>query len=741
MRHNRWIAVFKAEYYTTTARFRRIRKWIPILFLAGVLFISFFIRTVIDYLQANAILTRETAPPIGRFFAIISMFSFFTLFGPFVSPLGRTVYDGSAQSRREVAMASPVKPSELLIGNSLANLVFFLPFYALVGTISLTPFVGFSSIPPLVSTMFVFLGITLLIILGLIAGTLITPIVYKMFATRKNDTSRAIVTFLLSLFMISALPLLRLLIEIGDNGQQLGALSYLPFILATTIIVYGLYGIEIGVSVSMAIFLLALSIVLLLLLGAVSAKRLYDWDEVATSTTITVRQSPLKSSFETLTVTIPNQSIRLIYRSLVYGALRDLEHLSRLTMGIAIAIFLLFALSEEGLFRGGQSLGESIEEGILLFTLITSAATLVFIEVANFTVTHKSVFEVIKSAPHGAKKFVMGKMLQMLTFQAPIFLIIMLILTVTGDRSIESMGEIGMLLIFFIFCLICIALAIYLINPSDNEEDLTNFINLMVFYALSFGISILPVTSIILEDRFTLNRGIYLGTIFVFSLLILILGIRSLEEMDIETLNGPTASVVKAVFMSVVFTVSAFILLPNLSTVYFFLTNDLQGQLIVSTSVPMILPAIYFLLRTDKIDKEKTPFKKALAETMVSAILMLNFAFVLISAISQDISTTILPFQDLSPTLLFLLVVTGVLAEELFFIEFLYQYLWVGKKMQLQIFLPAMLFGLLHLLSLVSIINAIFAGLILGILRQRTGSVFYPIIAHLLYNLVLLLVI
>lgn len=738
MERARWVAVFKAEYYTSTAKFRSIRKWIPVLFFAGVGFFSFFLRVLIDFLQKNAVLDGQNSPPVGTFFSIIAMFSFFTLFGPFVSPLGRTVYDGSAQSRREVALASPVEPSELLLGNSLANLVFFLPFYTLVGTVSLLPFTGISTRSPMIVTAYIFIGLILLILIGLVGGTLLTPLIFKLVARRTNETARALVTLFISLSMIVSLPMLRHLLDVTEAGGDLGWMEFLPFILAASIIVEGIYGVQIGLNSTEAMILLTLMVITLVMLGVRFADRLYDWEGISSSNTTTVGPSKSKMIFERALVLIPDKPLRKMYKGILYSSLRDVENLSRLTLGIAVTVFMLFALSDRGLFRSSTDFSGEIENGILLFTLIVSGSTVVFIEAASFTVQHRTFLEVVKSSPKGPIRFVIAKLLQMFSLEIPIFGLILVILSFLDYAPATDLFRISIILIFVIFALTCTVLGIFLLNPSDNEEDLTNFINLIIFYGISFGIGTVPVSAIITSNSLTRNSVWFISGFMVFSFIILLLGIKALDDMDVETLSSPLSNRIKGIFLAVIFTLAGWIILPALSGIFFFLTGDINGQLIISSTMPLVLPLIYF--RFNGIQLGNREFK-AIRETILAILAMLGIAFSLVFFFLNNLeSTSTLP-QVSTNSILFILafVILAVITEELFFREFLYSFLEQRSSSSFAISVSAILFGVLHFSHPVSLANAIAAGFILGYLRMKTETVIYPIIAHLTYNIIVLL--
>ncbi|MCH8909080.1 MAG: hypothetical protein IH840_18520, partial [Candidatus Heimdallarchaeota archaeon] len=327
------LAVFRAEYYTTTSKFRKYRQYIPILFLSGVVFFSLILRTIYGFLIVSD--GPAQAPPIGSFFAIISVFSYFTLFAPLLSPLGRIVYDASARSQREVAISAPVKGRDLLYGNLLSNLAFFLPFFSFIGTVSLAPFIGNGEFSGIVTAIFLFFIMTLLILIGLVTGTLISPIIFNFIGKQKSEFSRAFVTLSVSSLMIVSLPLLRYLLDQAESDSSLGAIAYLPFTVASSLIVYVLYGEVIGLDPLLNIVLMLGYVVIIFIVGWITADWLYSLDEEGSTISFASRDSKKEKFLNFLVLPVP-KTLRTPTMAIMKASFRDIEHMSRLTIGVAV---------------------------------------------------------------------------------------------------------------------------------------------------------------------------------------------------------------------------------------------------------------------------------------------------------------------------------------------------------------------------------------------------------------------
>lgn len=731
------VAVFKAEYYTTTSKFRSVRRYIPFTFLGGVLLFSYLLRIVYEFFRGDEIVTN---PPVTTFFSIIAIFSYFTLFAPLLSPLGRVVYDGGARSRREVALNAPVSSKDLLYGNLLSNLAFFLPFFGFIGTLTLAPFIGNGIYSPLVTSVSLFGILSLLILVGLVAGTLLSPMIFNFISQRKSSQTRALVSFGVSAMLVFSLPILRYFLENTTVEGSLGWITYLPFTLAAILIIHVLYGVQIALDPLTALLLLLLYILLIFLLGYFTAKTIYDGQN-DTQEFESANPDGMSDRILEKLVAIAPMNYRTIVKSAMKASLRDIEHLSRLTIGLSITIFMIFALSSRGLFRGAANFDTRVELAVIIFALILSSTSVIFIEASSFTVQHRDMFALIKSAPGGARKFVIGKAIQMNLLLIPIFITIIISLSFIGFISASNTFLLTMIVILVMFAMTSLSLAIYLVNPSDNEEDLGNFINLLIFYFLSFAIGIIPVTLVIGE--FDISLWIYIVAIaIILSLSVWLLHIAgdALEEMNLETLDSPMSLRIIHYFKVIGLFVISWNILPLFAISYLIATNDPIGFIITTYALILTPVVVYTIRKNISFNRKHLVFPiKSLATYLAIMIVVGGAASFIQTQINPQLSVfnafSLLPLQ---PFIILIIISTISLVEELFYRGMILGYASEKLSNRQSNVLTSILFALVHLSSLIGLFNAFIQSLILGDLKQKSNSLLYPIIAHLTYNLVLL---
>ena len=737
-----WRAVFLAEYYTTTAKFRKFRSRLPYFFLFGVLFFSYFLRSIVQFVNRG---TAIQQPPLDRFFAIVSIFSFFTFFAPVVSPLGRVVYDGNAQSRREVALSSPVKPHELLYGNLLSNLVFFLPFYILVGTASLSAFIGSTDINPLVSSLHIIVTLTLLVTMGLFAGTIITPLVLNFIAGQRNDVARSIVTLLVAGMLLVALPMLQFLIDTLESSTSLGLIGYLPFTLASSIIVYALYGEVVATSVPLSYALLTVYTLATILLGYMIAEKLYTINE---NTMIKARKGgfSVDTAVRIVARPIPSTSVREMFIALVKSSLRDIEHMARLTIGLAGTVFFIYALSPQGLFRGQRIATAGLERAAVLFSLILSASMTIYIEAAAFLVQHRDMLALIKSAPDAPRKFMLAKLLQMIFIQSPLFIIMLLLLRVLNFSADLNLPLISVQIVLLIFCMTAIVLGIFLLNPADNEEDITNLINLIIFFSVSILIASFPIAQVLGFSPGFLSTIIYYVVIVSFSVFMFLVGVKALEELDLETLSSDFSRKVSTAFLAGIIALSSWNLLPLPAYLIYFSYPNPYLLILLTVIAPLIIPGVYWKNNGMK-DFARVPTFRDVLISIGSYLVLLSIGSLLLylASLSTNFSAPsilgILLGLGVDIRLVIVYIFISVTVEELFFRGYLIDFLdQQHLRERYVIITSAVVFALFHILSIISFLFAIVGGIILALLRKKSRSLVLPIVVHLSYNLTLILI-
>ncbi len=669
------------------------------------------------------------------------MFSYFTLFAPLLS--ARVIYDNGAKSRREVALNTPVSGKDLLNGNLLSNLSFYLPFFGMIGTLVLSPFIGTGIFGPMATAIMLFTVLSLLIIIGLVTGSLISPVIFFLISKQKNDVSRAMVTLLVSAMMIISLPLLRFFLD--NTTGDLGLITYLPFTIAASLMMYILYGTIVAINPITGLILMLVYIMVIFVNGWWRADSLYSLSDEISSIDNTEPGSKKSRTIDVLTSVIPKK-YRHLSRSIIRASIRDVEHISRLSIGVAVTIFMIFAMSSRGLFRGTNTFPEEVELAVVIFSLVISSASVIFIDASSFTIQHRDMLTLIKSAPDGARKFIIAKIIQMLYFILPVFVTIIIVLGKTGFISEGNQLPLMVIMGITLIALICISLAIYIISPVDNQEDITNFINLLFFYVISFILATAPVIVVIIFAKITNYFILFYSLILlVISIISVFIAIKGLDEMDIETLNSRYS----LKFMHVVKTLSLFFImwtiLPLFSLQYLLITSDVIGFLIISSLLSLSIPLV--LWRYHIMNKPVFSFRKSdTAITLKGLFLMYTVAFIMyLIVIIIDLNSNTL-FMSInadiySKTSIFILVIVVLIIEEFIFRGFIFDFSENRLDGWEIIIFSSLLFSVTHFISLISLINAFVQGMILGYVRIKTGSLSPVILLHLVYNITVLLLI
>jgi len=730
-------AVFKAEYYTTTSKFRKYRTFIPFLFLGGVIIFSYILRVIYELFRGEQFVQD---PPLPTFFSIIAIFSYFTLFAPLLSPLGRVVYDGGARSRREVALNAPVTARDLLYGNLLSNLAFFLPFFGFIGTLTLAPFIGSGLYSPLITSLALFAILSILILVGLVAGTLVSPIIFNFITSQENSQSRAVVAFGVSAMLVFSLPILRYFLEHTTLEGNLGPITFLPFTLAAILIIYILYGISISISPTLALGLLLGYIVVIFILGYLVADILYEQNYKQNKFTTANPETRGERLLQRIIRPFP-PSIGKVISSTMKASIRDIEHLARLTIGIAITIFMIFALSSRGLFRDTTNFNQQIELAVIVFALVLSSASVIFIETSSFTVQHRDMLSLIKSSPNGARKFVIGKAIQMMLLLTPIFMTIIFVLTGLDFLDIRNTPMLILIVILVVMIMTSLSMAIYLVNPSDNEEDLGNFINLLVFYVFGFMIAVIPIILIVAE--LTIPTYVYiliaLGSISL-SGLFLYIASQALEEMNLETLDSTFSRSILQGFKTVILFFITWNFLPLLGLSYLLRTNDPIGYIILSYVIILTSVVLYYFFSAQNFSKPKitvTNFQSTIRNLVVMLGIGIGLSFIQSYFYENNNLLGSYSLLGLNKSTLLLIISLLVFVEELFFRGMIFDYSRKEMSFWGATSVNAILFGLLHILTPISFINAVIQTYLLCQLKEDTQSVFFTILAHLGYNLIL----
>ncbi len=742
-----WVELFKAEYFSTTARFRNNRHLIPLTLTAALILIMFLFRLAFArFIESGAQLTEPTM----QIYTVFGVFSYILLFVPLVSPLGKVFFDSTSWKYQDFLASTPIKERDILLGTFLSNLIFFLPFYGLFGTISLSFLVGTNWIPWWAVSLLLLAALSILIVFGLFAGTIITPLVYTVIAKQRNDLTRAMITFALALLMFGGVLLAYLYSGI-DSPSELGWLGFLPSSLAANVIIYILYGENYFPGFWVSLSIIIGMFIALIIIGIKFSNQLYTLDQV-------LENAPKKVRKRTLYSLMYNGFRKIFGKGIAETTLvnfklgvREIESLARLSLGVSITVFLVYSLlGEHTLQLVGSNLGQ-FQRAAIFFSLTIGAGSMVYIEAANFIVRHKEIFVLYKSAPYGIVKFLIGKWLQMSIIQSitASFAIVLLLLLNVSQFSL--LLEMYTVLVFNIFCISALVIGIYSINPVDNEEDVINMINMLFFF------TIVGVFAGVIASQYFFATEDNIGfwsliwpyiIIFLMSLTVFLLGIIAMEQMDVETLDSPLRRAIITIVAILSIWIISWIILPLIALALGTLLNIFYIGIVVASIIPLLIPLM--TKQVKEIFGEITE-KNVKSNVMwllkgVTLLFILNVLFGILitsgllpefSDINQIYSQFFPIFQNISRAAIFIAILVLVIVEEIFFRG--YTLIKMEKSLGKigAILGSSVLFALLHFNSLVTIMFSLFAGIILAIVRYKTKSLLSPILVHYFYNITL----
>ncbi len=745
-----WFLIFKSDFFTSTARFRNNRLKLPILLISIVVILSFLFRLAFSrFIQLTSVIIE----PNIQIYSLIAVFSYIILFVPLVSPLGKVFFDTSGWKYQDSLASTPVYERDMLIGAFLSNLIFFLPFYGLLGTIMFAFFIGNAWAPWYVVSILLLIVLSGIITLGLLVGTIITPLVYTMIAKQRNDIARAAITFALSLLMLGGI-FLALIYSNISTPEQLRWAAFLPSSLAANIIIFVLYGYTYSPGIIASSSILIVILVVFIILGWNYSDKLYALDEVLEQSKKEIKQRKSEQLLYLSLRKVVGVGIAEATLTNLKLTVRDIESLARLCLGISITVFLVYSLMgqlEE--LAIDQMWGEmNIQNAIMFISLAIGAGSMVYTEAANFMVSHKELFVLYKSSPKGASTFLIGKWIQMVLVQWFMAIVSIVFLQLLGIGNILHLLQMLGILAFNLFCMSGLVIGIYAINPTDNEEDVINMINMLFFFSIVLLFAGFTSSQFFFEGI----RGwkIILPYIFeaLFSICVFVLGILALEQMDIETLDSPLRRSILVIISSTIVWLISWIIFPAIILSFAILLYKpiigYLGALIIPITIPLLSHKRKQIFGSLKLGKKKilraTVFLVGgllvifLVNMFVGVMIQMNLIKAPSNSI-QDISALLPSFGQSHSLILIILISILVIIEELFFRGYLLVKLQKSLSDWVVIAITSTLFALLHVQGLATLIVSLIAGIVLAYARIKTETLIVPIGIHYIYNITLFL--
>ena len=498
----KWLVVARNEYRITTSRIRRIRPYLPYLVIGLlVVYVAFIAPAVVSLFIDDflALILSQVAVAMMQ----IILFMIFIYF--ITSPVTDTLREGQT-GQLEIFLAAPIKPSDVLLGEFVGNMPFYVIFITVITglfTALLTP-LGLD----LVQIAIIILIFVVTSLLALWIGTVTAAILRTKLGktARGKDIGRA-------LAMIIALPLVALLYAIqfggllealadpGTSGLVKAILGLLPSSWGAEVIIgfvsnpsnIGAIGFETLTRFGglLAFFVSALW------LGVKAANRAYSLEP---TTFIASRAKRDGIFYKTVKSLGGSDSFGTLLVSIFKDYSRRLENLSNIIYIMGL-LFLMSIFIVPNASTGPN--GPPVASMLAQFTF----PVLVVMVTGDVTVRGKETLFLYRKAPSGEGRFVNAMLLKSWLMAVPIVGVMTSVTAILSPQTtpLSVLIDTGFMMLF-VAGYVAFVLGLFLLNPAFSEKSKKLGLNIMIATFVSIGLW--AVSSLILTKGFKLSEPI-----------------------------------------------------------------------------------------------------------------------------------------------------------------------------------------------------------------------------------------
>jgi len=457
----KWYVIAKNEYRIITSSIRGVRRYLPFLIIAFLIFYIFYLTpNIVDLFvdEFTAFILTHVAVAIIEI--ILFMFAFyFTIF-----PISRTLKDIKIEEN-EILLSTPIKPSDILLGKFLGQM----PFYA----IGITLVTGFFTalIYPLgldvIQIAIIIISFTLIFLSALWIGVVIAAILRTRLgsATRGRDIGKAL-GFLVALPMIAIMyalmggGLFDALADSNASGLATALLSIFPSSWGAELTVVFAANPSDLASVWFSTVTrfggLIAFFVAVLWLGYRAANRAYNLETV----TFTASKARMEGNFYKVLRRVGKPSFGSVLVSMFKDYGRRFENISRVVYIVGIMLLIV-------IFFGGDS-----EDPIWILVMGIFILP-IFVSFVAFEATArgKENLFVYRKSPFGESGLVKARFLQTWLVVIPVILFysIFALLFMSQVNPISWLLYIGVLILIGSGC-VAFVLGLFLAYPEFSEK-------------------------------------------------------------------------------------------------------------------------------------------------------------------------------------------------------------------------------------------------------------------------------
>jgi len=504
----KWYLIARNEYRIHTSRVRAIRPYFPFLvggFLAAYVvylapaIVSLFVNEFVALMLSQAAL------------AMVQIILFFVLVYFIIIPITETLRDVQA-GELEILLSAPVRPSDLLLGDFLGGMSFYLIFMIIIAgafTAALSPLgLGVAQMA-IVIVVFV-----LVFLLASWIGTVIAAVLRtKLGETgRGRDIGKAL-SFVIALPLVALIYAIQFggLIEALSDPSASGAvrtvLGLLPSSWGASVIVGfashpGGLG-SLGAQALLRVGGLAGFFLAAVWVGSKVADRAYSLE----STSFT---SPKAGSDGTLYNTLKAVGGGGHFGTLLVSTMKEyarrLENLSHIAYILGVIVIM-------SIFVGRSNRSSNFSAVVPLVLLQFLFPIVAVFVVGEVTLKGKEALFIFRKTPDGVGRFVKARLLQGWIVVMPLAALVAAITAVTNPRitTVSILPNVGMAMLFAAGN-VPLVLGLFLISPAFSEKSGRFFLDMLVviFFSIGFFVVSLAVLAKPLEGADPVKGALYL---------------------------------------------------------------------------------------------------------------------------------------------------------------------------------------------------------------------------------------
>jgi hypothetical protein len=528
LRNSFWLPIAKTEYRVSTSRIREIRPYLPYILIGGLAIYTFFIAPyIIDSFvdELHELLLSAVAVALVN----VLFFVFFVMFASM--PVASTLQDIKTE-HLEIYLSSPVKTSDILIGEFLGKI----PFYAAIAAFVGSTFTA-ALFPLGLDVLQIIVIVTVFIVLFLTAswvGTMIAVLIRSILM--KSARGRDIGKGLAIVVILPLVAVIYLLIggyyEVLKEPQTAKLVQDLfglfPWGWSSEIIVAMAQNPGDILAVKFTTFLQFSALITFfggsLLFGGFVANRVYNLEPTSFSASKSKSNSLFYNSIKQLG---GGGSSGLLLSLSFKTYFRKAKNIAWIIYGVGLIVVMNIFLSQP-----------DDPESAFIMSLFIGPLLAAFVA-SDISLQGKENLLLYKQTPTGTRKYLGIKLYQYLLTILPIVLVVETTVNLLVPNITLEILLLNVLLTLLIAsAAITFTIGLFLVNPAFHDKAGEFMINIQVcvfVVMISFFILLIPL-DMILWDLFAIVDALYPVAI-IYTALLWILGV-TMFSLGAKKLNN-----------------------------------------------------------------------------------------------------------------------------------------------------------------------------------------------------------